>query len=551
MNAAIDTVAVAPEPSRLLEGLRDTGYNFSTAIADIVDNSIAANATQVRIEAYEVMNGIRVSIADDGCGMSKTELINAMKYGAAARDNIHSLGKFGLGLKTASTACCRRLKVISRPYMYGELNCAVWDLDYIAQEQDWLLRIETPTEDDCEELEACAEGGSGTLVVWENCDRLLPSRYTNPGSKAAHAAFQRSLISLRQHIAMVYQRFLDVNDDRAQNVTIILNGDPVEPWDPFCTEIDRHVGAKDFRISTTENGVETVHGVVKVKAYIVPAKQELDGVEAQARVMPSVKNPDLKEYSEESLSGFYIYRENRLIHWGEWFGIPGVDFHHKLCRYELSFDAELDELFQIDIKKSRIILNDDLKQKLIEFAAPYKNEGNNRFRQNEKTTVKVQAKGLHAKANAMLSAKGPNLTTAQFTENEQGTVTVTNKYGVMEAPYDAIEPTDNEMPIRTVDSIVDGLLWKPALIGANPGVLLNANHEFYQRFYIANKDNQNAITAMDSVFWAFGVSESEVIDTKAAENLEDQRYQVSAKLRKLARELPQVSSDELVDTTNN
>ena len=121
----------------------------------------------------------------------------------------------------------------------------------------------------------------------------------------------------------------------------------------------------------------------------------------------------------------------------------------------------------------------------------------------------------------------------------------------MEAPYDAIEPTDNEMPIRTVDSIVDGLLWKPALIGANPGVLLNANHEFYQRFYIANKDNQNAITAMDSVFWAFGVSESEVIDTKAAENLEDQRYQVSAKLRKLARELPQVSSDELVDTTNN
>src|ERR1700688_3040888 len=101
---------VNPDPARMIEGLRDTGYEFNTAIADIIDNSIAANAMIVDITIKMDLRGnVRTSIADNGTGMDRTGLINAMKYGSPKRADPSSLGKFGLGLKTASTAFCRQL----------------------------------------------------------------------------------------------------------------------------------------------------------------------------------------------------------------------------------------------------------------------------------------------------------------------------------------------------------------------------------------------------------------------------------------------------------
>ena len=144
---SFDTEIVIPEPSRLLEGLRDTGYDFNTAVADIVDNSIAADAEHVKITAYMTMDqGIRLSVADDGIGMDRDGLVSAMKYGAPAREGKHSLGKFGLGLKTASTSCCRRLKVISRNDVDAKPLCAVWDLDYIDSKtrRSMMMRSLTP-----------------------------------------------------------------------------------------------------------------------------------------------------------------------------------------------------------------------------------------------------------------------------------------------------------------------------------------------------------------------------------------------------------------------
>src|SRR5258705_9950981 len=114
-TAAIGPIELLPDPRRLMEGLRDTGYQFNTAIADIVDNSIAAEATVVELRLeMDYKGNVRVAIADNGIGMNQTGLLNAMKYGSDRRPNPASLGKFGLGLKTASTAFCRRLSLISR-----------------------------------------------------------------------------------------------------------------------------------------------------------------------------------------------------------------------------------------------------------------------------------------------------------------------------------------------------------------------------------------------------------------------------------------------------
>src|SRR5688572_3707020 len=111
----IEKLEVLPDPKRMIEGLRDTGYEFNTAIADLIDNSIAASATMVDILIKMDLRGnLRLSIADNGIGMDRIGLVNAMKYGSAERSHPSSLGKFGLGLKTASTAFCRNLLVTSR-----------------------------------------------------------------------------------------------------------------------------------------------------------------------------------------------------------------------------------------------------------------------------------------------------------------------------------------------------------------------------------------------------------------------------------------------------
>ncbi len=178
-------IILPPDPARVMEGLRDTGYDFNTAVADIIDNSIAAKAEHVDILMEMDPEGQAfVYIADDGCGMDLDGLKNAMKYGSAVREDKASLGKFGLGLKTASTAFCRSLSVISRG-TDKEMRKVQWDLDYIAEMGAWNLRQPDITEDEKMYLEEVCGEGTGTLVIWEKIDRLLNDCKTRNAAKKA------------------------------------------------------------------------------------------------------------------------------------------------------------------------------------------------------------------------------------------------------------------------------------------------------------------------------------------------------------------------------
>ena len=187
-NTVVNSTAyldVPPDPERISEGLRDTGYEFSTAVADIIDNSIAAGATVVDVRmAIDFGGRIFVSITDDGCGMDREGLINAMRYGSRRRVDPSSLGKFGLGLKTASTAFCRRLSVISRSSDTGPVLKATWDLDHIAKSEKWELLLGPSGPEEKKLLDTVATGKSGTVVLWENVDRLL-REYAKPDGKFA------------------------------------------------------------------------------------------------------------------------------------------------------------------------------------------------------------------------------------------------------------------------------------------------------------------------------------------------------------------------------
>lgn len=343
-----------PDPARLVEGLRDTGYQFNTAVADVVDNSIAADAENIAIELRMDRNGeISLKIFDDGYGITPKGLEDAMRYGAKARPSAASLGKFGLGLKTASTAFCRCLSVISRADKQHELVRATWDLDRIQREGQWNLYITPPSAEQAAEFGRFVPGGVGTLVVWEKIDRLL-KLFEKPTGKPAQKAMDGFRSDLYRHLATIYQRFLDPNDTRARTVNLTLNGERVLPWDPFCEQEVKP--AKQQTLPVAAGDVETSF---TLRAFVLPRREEFST--EQAAQAARIGNEE---------QGFYVYRENRLIHGPTWLKMFAKEPHFSLMRVELSFDHQMDEAFQLDIRKSRIVLNDDLRSRILEFITP-------------------------------------------------------------------------------------------------------------------------------------------------------------------------------------
>ena len=203
-----DSVVLPPQAARTIEGLRDTGYEPSDALEDIIDNSIAAGATEVLVRVWMDPTGEPlVTVADNGHGMDEAGLINAMTYGSAARQNQASLGKFGLGLKTASTAMCRQLTVVTRGANDSTPQAATWDLDFVQERNEWLLQRPDPTPEQVELLNEAAAGSAGTLVIWSKVDRLM-NEYANPTGRAAQNALARRVEEFRTSLALTYLRFL-------------------------------------------------------------------------------------------------------------------------------------------------------------------------------------------------------------------------------------------------------------------------------------------------------------------------------------------------------
>lgn len=237
---------LTPDPAILITGLRDTGYELNTALADVIDNSVDANASIIDIAIRLMMDGTPiVTIADNGCGMTKGELLDGMKYGSSSTRNKPAtrLGKFGLGLKTASTAFCKRLSVISKANKTDPFYMATWDLDKVAMENAWEIEITEESEIDKKYLvllSNIAKEGHGTLVIWEKIDRLSESR------TMTQKLMDKICSSFKEYATMIFHKFLDENCTSVKNITMRLNNEKLEPWDPFClSEMGRaDVGTK-------------------------------------------------------------------------------------------------------------------------------------------------------------------------------------------------------------------------------------------------------------------------------------------------------------------
>lgn len=526
-------IILPPNPTRVMEGLRDTGYDFNTAIADIIDNSIAANASKVSVLLeMDPAGEVFVYIADNGYGMDFEGLKNAMKYGSAERSDKASLGKFGLGLKTASTAFCRSLSLISKG-TDGEIRKVQWDLDYIAKEGAWKLKQPQITVDEQDYLKEVAGDSTGTLVVWEKIDRLLNDYKTKTTAKNALKKVERAL---EFHISMVYQRFLDFEDKRAKNVTITLNGHSVKPWDPFCLSEEITSILYEDELEIEMAGEIEIPSLV-IKAILIPRRDEFSSRMAgeRARVI-------------NDMQGFYVYRENRLIHWGDWMGMFSKEPHGTLLRVELSFDHKLDEAFHVDIKKSRILLNEEIFNYIKDSVMPApRRAADERYRKGTKKKVENAADTAHDASNRSIDEKARSVENSkvEVTDEEGGEVQITNSNGTFKhriSIHHAEKPGQYRViPVKSIDN---GILWAPSISDGKHAVEINMGHPYYQKVYYPVLEQNVLVTGLDSLLWAMAEAELSTFNEETKEQYEEMRFLVSKCLRKLVADLPEPELNE-------
>jgi hypothetical protein len=322
---------VSPMAAPVIASLRAIGYGVETAVADLIDNSLDAGARHIHLTMDWNYGRSYLRIEDDGCGMDQNTLKQAMRLGSKdpnepRRDQ--ELGRFGLGLKTASFSLGKRLTVLTRQQGTTHVRC--WDLDIIAQTNEWLLRC-SAFDDSVAHLGHLAVG-SGTVVLVEHLDRLAKKE----------DRFYAQVAAVKAHLRLVFHRFLDKNG----GPVLTVNGVTLTPWDPFGTNLP---GTEQMPPET-----RAVNGrLVTIQAFVLPHHTKLSKVEYETLGSP-LERLGAAQGADGWLErqGFYIYRNQRLLTAGGWLNLFPRDSASMLARVRVDFDQLADSDWQIDVKKA-------------------------------------------------------------------------------------------------------------------------------------------------------------------------------------------------------
>ena len=337
-----------PRANYLMGSMRFMGYSFCDAVADVIDNSISAGAKTIRVLFPKTPDESPfVGILDDGHGMSDKELLSAMCYGSQSNEKARAendLGRFGLGMKSASLSQCKKMTVVSRKK--NKINAYRWDYDEVsknANEGKWyVLKLsddeigELPCYEEFEEMKS-----DGTLVTWEDFDVI---RKANGGQVFQPLTKHRD--ELLDHLALIYHRFM-----KEDKIKFFVNFAEITPLDPFL-----------------ESRSTLSHSIIKQ-----PLK-DTNGKEHYIKITP-YKLPFITSMSNEEqkliggadnmnkMQGYYIYRGKRLIKYGTWFGLA----RHEVSKYgrvKVDIPNSMDDIWKVDVMKRSATIPTELAKLL-------------------------------------------------------------------------------------------------------------------------------------------------------------------------------------------
>jgi hypothetical protein len=334
-----------PRADALMGSMRSMGYSFESAIADVIDNSISANCSFVKLFfPKEITDKIAVGILDDGEGMPEDILFEAMRYGSGdaeiERDE-NDLGRFGLGMKSASLSQCRILTVASK--FDNEISCFCWDFNYIKNTKDWIVK-ELSQEEIAQKtyIDNLKELDHGTLVIWEDFDIL---------SKASDGLVFDSLkeleLSVDNYLSLIFHRHIN------NGLSIFVNNHKVKALDPFLETHKKTTTKKTRTIALKDSN--NMERLIEIKPFILPFATDLS--QSDRKMVGGIENLRAKQ-------GFYVYRNKRLIIWGTWFGMKPRSELTKNARIRVDIPNTLDDIWSIDIKKQTATIPKRIQQQL-------------------------------------------------------------------------------------------------------------------------------------------------------------------------------------------
>lgn len=341
-----------PNADALIQSIRSFGYDLGMAIADIIDNSITAGAKNIQVTQYWGGANSYISILDDGGGMDEGTLVEAMRLGTTSpleeRDK-DDLGRFGLGLKTASFSQCRLLTVRSKT---GDekISTRCWDLDCFKDDGQWPLR-KSALPDSAPFLQPLEGVETGTIILWQKLDRIV--EIDDPESEQGKKDFLHKIEDVQRYLEMVFHRYTAFGG----GISIFVNSPDnfgeeftkIKPWDPFCTS---HPATQEL----SNEAIEIFGDTIRVRPYVLPHISKLSSKEHGAAAGPRGWNAQ---------QGFYVYRKSRLIVAGGWLNLDyKLEDHYKLARIQIDIPNNMDHEWKIDVKKAMAHPPDAIKKKL-------------------------------------------------------------------------------------------------------------------------------------------------------------------------------------------
>lgn len=322
-----------PKAKYLMGSMRHMGYSFSDAVADVMDNSISAGCTYIKLLFPTNPDNIYVGILDDGYGMYDQELFRAMCYGSQANEKEreeNDLGRYGLGMKSASLSQCRKMTVVSKKE--GKMSAYRWDYDEITsqgQRSDWSVLELEPHE--ISQLYCYSEIAGlehGTLVLWEDFDGMFKS-----SGGRLYEALTRNRDNLLDRLPLIYHRFMSED-----GLEIYVNYQKLEPLDPFLVNRSDCSWGTIPQPLTDSNGKEHI---IQITPYKLPFVTEMS--EAELHLIGGAEKMS-------KMQGFYIYRGRRLIRYGTWFGTPRHEIS-KYARVKVDIPNCMDDIWKVDVMK--------------------------------------------------------------------------------------------------------------------------------------------------------------------------------------------------------
>lgn len=382
---------VNPDPEYLIKSIAEQGYTLETALADLIDNSISANANRVEVLTnFSDSSELKLYISDNGDGMNSLDLAKNMKFPSSSVDNKRKksdLGRFGLGLKTASFSQTRKFTVISR-IREGEFSARTWDVDYLKETKKWRIIVNKKEEikDFLLEYDNCSKNFNSkldsyipnTIIIWQGLYKF--QKFIDPKNRE-NSLIEQLNKNTREYLGIVFHRFLN---KKTNPLKIRINNWMVDYFDPFpiSTRNDlRSLGVfeKNYR-----------NDIFRVEAFVLPSSAIREEKRNGGWVTPNRNLMDLE--------GMYIYRGDRIIYFGGWNGLIKRQSNLKLARLKVDVGNVNDDLLNLNVSKSKISVPYELSRGLLEKVSNLRDEAKKEYfnhglkeisssKNNEKDTV--------------------------------------------------------------------------------------------------------------------------------------------------------------------